>query len=270
LTCNCGINRFALDDRQSERRIAFGKGGGLRSSLSRLWNSELIQTPEKYTLADGIEAVLVNLNGQVSGHRSIPLTPASAELIFGTVRETTRDFLNDPVLKGSSFAGVGPCLPANFGSVGKYLKAHESYMKLDGNSLKEAIQGQSDWDIFLENDGTAVALGEFLFGNHGVKTLFLLNIGYGLGGGADLNGPPYRGAHGNACLSGALFPYNAPRPKLQTSRLPSACPVAGRGRRTCPIRTTRADSRGSTVGLNARPVRWNLRRASLPACSTPS
>jgi len=184
-----------------------------------------------YTLADGIEAVLVDLDGKVLGHRSIPLAPASADRIVDAVRETTRDFLNDPGVKAGSFAGVGLCLPANFGSVGKYLKAHESFMKLDGNSLKEAIQGQSDWDIFLENDGTAVALGEFLFGNHGVETLFLLHVGYGLGGGAVLNGRPYRGAHGNACLPGVLFPYNAPRPTLQDFETT----VGMSGRRSCKV-----------------------------------
>ena len=101
---------------------------------------------------------------------------------------------------------------------------HEMFPELDGSAIHEAARGSSPWPVYLENDGTSSALGEYLFGDHkSADPLFLIHIGYGLGGGAVLNGRPLRGAYGNACLPGALFPYNQPRPTLQDLQATLEC-----------------------------------------------
>ena len=46
---SCGMSRFALDDRQSGRRTAFGDGGSLSASRAKRSNSVRIPVPEKYT-----------------------------------------------------------------------------------------------------------------------------------------------------------------------------------------------------------------------------
>lgn len=58
---------------------------------------------------------------------------------------------------------------------------------------------------FLDNDGTAGAFGEYLFGpwRH-VRSLAYLTIGTGIGGGMVLDGRPYRGSTGNGVEFGHL------------------------------------------------------------------
>ena len=167
-----------------------------------------------YLFASHIEAVLVDFGGGVLKRKSIPTIRVSARKLVEIVQDTTHEFLTSPSMGTKDFAGVGLALPGNFGSFESSVNAHESFLELDGSALRNVLEAETDWAIFLENDGTAVAIGEYLFGNHQARTLFLLHVGYGLGGGAVLNGRPYRGAKGNACLPGALFPYGEPRPTL--------------------------------------------------------
>ncbi|RVT81548.1 ROK family transcriptional regulator [Rhodobacteraceae bacterium CCMM004] len=168
-----------------------------------------------YTLSDRVEAVMMNLAGEVLAQRSIPWKDLSAAALVDVIGGTTAGFLDAIAPDAQTFLGVGLGLPGNFGTARDHLAAHEVFPLLDGRAVREALRDRTDWDIYLENDGTAAALGEYLFGGHGVETMFLLHVGYGLGGGAVLDGRPYRGAHGNACLPGALFPYGRPRPTLQ-------------------------------------------------------
>ncbi|WP_284165375.1 ROK family protein [Frigidibacter sp. SD6-1] len=168
-----------------------------------------------YILSESIEAVFINLTGEILAQRSIPWSNLSAAALIEVIGGTTAEFLANTKPKDQKFLGIGLGLPGNFGTARDQIKAHEVFPLLDGHAIQEALSRETDWDIYLENDGTAVALGEYLFGRHGVEYLFLLHIGYGLGGGAVLDGRPYRGAHGNACLPGALFPYDGHRPTLQ-------------------------------------------------------
>ncbi|WP_343226817.1 ROK family protein [Rhizobium laguerreae] len=45
--------------------------------------------------------------------------------------------------------------------------------------------------------------------------MFFIHIGHGVGGGAVIDGRPYRGVNGNACLPGVLYLYDQPRPSGQ-------------------------------------------------------
>lgn len=59
--------------------------------------------------------------------------------------------------------------------------------------------------VFLDNDGTAGACGEYLFGPwREVTSLAYLTIGTGIGGGLVLDGRPYRGSTGNGVEFGHL------------------------------------------------------------------
>ncbi|MFF2623704.1 ROK family protein [Oerskovia jenensis] len=55
-----------------------------------------------------------------------------------------------------------------------------------------------DVPVFLENDATAAALGEYMFGaGTGTSTLVYLTVSTGVGGGAVIDGRLHRGAAGN-------------------------------------------------------------------------
>ena len=86
----------------------------------------------------------------------------------------------------------------------------------DDDRAGKAFQHAFDEPVAIENDGTCAALGEYVFARgDGEDPLFLIHIGHGVGGGAVLSGRVYRGAHGNACLPGVLFPYDQARPSGQ-------------------------------------------------------
>ena len=169
-----------------------------------------------YLYTNRVEAVIIDLSGDVLAREVRPLAQIAAGEIVNILIEMSEVLLATTRTSDGSFLGIGLGLPGNFGSFGTHLQAHEAFAGLNGTAIYESLSVNSKWSVFLENDGTAVALGEYLFGNHpDVQTLFLIHIGYGLGGGAVLSGRPYRGVNGNACLPGALFPYGQPRPTLQ-------------------------------------------------------
>lgn len=69
---------------------------------------------------------------------------------------------------------------------------------------------------FLDNDGTAAALAEYRHGaGRGTATMLYLTISTGVGGGAILNGQPYRGRSGNSCEFGHLV--------VQRGGIPCVC-----------------------------------------------
>lgn len=168
-----------------------------------------------YLFTDKIQAALIDFGGKVIAQDSRSLGKGSAENVVEAMNVLTEELL--PAVRGTGrvFLGVGLSLPGNFGSFGKSVEAHEAFLGLDGSAIQKALLNYGEWPVFLENDGTSAALGEYLFGGHDADTLFMLHIGAGFGGGAVLNGRPYRGHNGNACLPGALFPYGQPRPTLQ-------------------------------------------------------
>ena len=78
--------------------------------------------------------------------------------------------------------------------------------------LETELTAAFNLPVWVENDGTAAAAGESLYGlGRRHRTFAYLYIGAGLGGGLVLEGQPWRGQHGNAgeftgLLSGAERP----------------------------------------------------------------
>jgi len=97
------------------------------------------------------------------------------------------------------------------------LKAHSFFPAFDDGGADNAFKATFEAPYYIENDGTAAALGEYVFGGRSLQPdpMFFIHIGHGVGGGAVIDGRPYRGANGNACLPGVLYPYDLPRPSGQ-------------------------------------------------------
>ena len=70
---------------------------------------------------------------------------------------------------------------------------------LDGVSFKSLLHGKVNTPIFVGNDATLAALGEYHYGaGAGAHTLVYLTVSTGIGGGIVVNGQPIWGAHGMA------------------------------------------------------------------------
>ncbi|MGJ8528757.1 ROK family protein [Maritalea sp.] len=169
-----------------------------------------------YIYFNKIVGVLVDMSGQVYDTISREFELAAASDLAHLARELTENLCTPKNMGGAQFLGTGLSIPGNFGTYSKRVRAHELFSVLEGGAIYKEVLNICEWPVFFENDGTASALGEYLFNDRkNADPLFLLHIGYGLGGGAVVNGRPFRGANGNACLPGSLFPYDGPRPTLQ-------------------------------------------------------
>ncbi|MBL8583819.1 MAG: ROK family transcriptional regulator, partial [Rhizobiaceae bacterium] len=70
---------------------------------------------------------------------------------------------------------------------------------LQSRSITEELAAKTGVDVFLENDATAAALGEHLYGEaRDASDFFYVFVGEGVGGGIVVRGQPYRGFRGNA------------------------------------------------------------------------
>lgn len=70
---------------------------------------------------------------------------------------------------------------------------------LDGFRLAAALQSELQWPAVLENDANAAAVGEMWKGaGRGRKTIIMITLGTGVGGGIILDGKLWRGIDGSA------------------------------------------------------------------------
>lgn len=70
---------------------------------------------------------------------------------------------------------------------------------LQSRAIAEDLAARTGVDVFLENDATAAALGEHLYGEaRDASDFFYVFVGEGVGGGIVVRGQPYRGFRGNA------------------------------------------------------------------------
>src|SRR5260370_28740173 len=70
---------------------------------------------------------------------------------------------------------------------------------LDNVALKQILEDQLGWPVFLENDANAAAIGEMWLGAaRGQRSVICITLGTGVGGGIILDGELWRGADGSA------------------------------------------------------------------------
>ncbi|MBW2272273.1 MAG: ROK family protein [Deltaproteobacteria bacterium] len=97
---------------------------------------------------------------------------------------------------------VGLAIPGEVDSSGKIWRL-PNVPGFAGVAMARELRERLGCPIVVENDGTAAALAEALFG-HGREhpSFMMLTLGTGIGGGLVLDGNPHRGAHGFAAEVG--------------------------------------------------------------------
>ncbi len=102
--------------------------------------------------------------------------------------------------------GLGLVTPGPFDAIWPGVPTPGAIPSLQTRSLVRALAGQIGTDVFLENDATAAALGEKLYGAaKSLSNFFYVFVGEGIGGGIVIRGEPYRGDSGNAGEFGHLI-----------------------------------------------------------------
>ena len=163
-----------------------------------------------------VQVALLDLAGSVVGTERVPINEANASQIVAATRTGLATLLDQNALAHHDLVGFGVSVPGNFGRDANDLRAHELFPQIEGLSFVDDLTAMLDAPVFFENDGACAALGEYMFGvGRGVSHLFLIHVGHGLGGGGIFGGRLFRGANGNACLPGPIFPIGTPRPSGQ-------------------------------------------------------
>lgn len=188
---------------QPKRLLSLNAGaffaGGLTFSLKRM------------------EIAILDLSGGIVANETVGIEQQSARHVADLARRKLDGFCIEHGIARERMVGVGCAVPGNFGTFSTVLKAHELFAEFSNERTSNAFADVFDIPFFFENDGSAAALGEHVFGRQEADgaSLFFIHIGHGVGGGAVVDGRLFRGVHGNACLPGVLFPYGAPRPSGQ-------------------------------------------------------
>lgn len=112
----------------------------------------------------------------------------------------------------SRILGVGLALPGFFFEDNAHMRIVDEHASWREKPLSQVFADALALPCWIENDATAAAIAEFYRARVLPKCMITLLINYGVGGGAVIDGRPFRGSHGNAGEIGAFFPLDAPRP----------------------------------------------------------
>lgn len=148
---------------------------------------------------DRITGVLVDLVGEERARRQIDLpepTPDRALPALAAERGALAAAAGvDPI----GLIGAGIVMPGPFGVESLNAVGPAALPGWSAIDARAALAGALGTDVVVENDATAAAVGERLYGvARAYRTFCFLYFGSGLGLGLVLDGRPYKGAMGNA------------------------------------------------------------------------
>jgi len=163
--------------------------------------------------ADRLVTVLLDLSGGLRGQSITPLNKTGPDVVPGKVAEEVKRLQGQLDADSAKLLGVGVVMPGPFeiegmSSVGP--ATLPGWTGVDAVSLFSKATGEH---VVIENDATAAAVGERLYGaGRQIGTFCYLYFGVGLGLGVIQDGRPLRGAFGNAGEIGhvGLVPRKGP------------------------------------------------------------
>lgn len=141
-------------------------------------------------------SVLSDLTGEVRGRIESAYNPQSSITAVEEAHANCRQLLRQLRIPRRRILGVGLVMPGPFG-----VRRVEAASLPGWNALgvKQELEKRLRLPVLLENDATAAAVGEWLFGAaSGTRNFCFLYLGIGLGAGIVVNNQKYSGTLGNA------------------------------------------------------------------------
>ncbi len=196
-----------------------------------------------------IAAVLVDLAGGLVRQTEIAVADAAPSSMLRQIEGTVRGLLRAKGLPRKRLLGVGVVAPALFEAGSLIALGPSSMPHWQGFPLEDRLAEKLDCPVFLDNDATAAAIGERLYGaGRALQHFFYIYFGVGLGGGMVLAGKPYRGAHGQAGELGHVIVEPNGKP----------CPCGNRGCLERYVSLSSAQSALTGLQEGAEPVDTDL------------
>jgi predicted NBD/HSP70 family sugar kinase len=161
-----------------------------------------------------LSVLLVDLAGEVRGSTGRSLADAEPEKVLAFIGTAVGGLIDEARIDPTRIWGVGVVLPGLFehGSLVRF--GPTSVPQWSGFPLVDRLSQQLAMPVLVENDATAAAIGEALYGtSRSLTDFFYIHVGPGIGGGMILSGHPYRGS-GNAGELGHIVTESGGRPCL--------------------------------------------------------
>ena len=129
----------------------------------------------------------------------------SPDLFIPRAVQMIRQLLDKNDLKISQIAGIGLGVPGSVDPVKGLVHFLPNLPYWKNVQLTKALSGQLKTRVRLDNDATAMAQGEFLFGAaRGSSHAVFLTLGTGVGGGILVDGKLFHGKRFSACEIGHI------------------------------------------------------------------
>lgn len=152
--------------------------------------------------SDTIEAAICNIFGHtiLRAEKKIP-KPIDSESFLKIMIETIRDLLETEVVNPDKIIGIGVAMHGVM-NIEEGISYYSSNSGLENVPVKAAIEKEFGYEVILENNSRALALGEFWFGGFELVNRFTaINVGRGVGSGLIVNG---KLIHGPQYIAGEI------------------------------------------------------------------
>lgn len=146
--------------------------------------------------ADHVVTVALDLSGKLRHQRILPLEDRTPDGILATFSSEFKVMQQAVRLK---LLGAGVVMPGPFEIEGMTSVGPTTLPAWGGRDAAQTLGEACGYPVVVENDATAAAVGERLFGaGRAISNFCMVYFGVGLGLGMIQDGAPYRGAFGNA------------------------------------------------------------------------
>jgi predicted NBD/HSP70 family sugar kinase len=149
-----------------------------------------------------LKVIVVNLGGEVCGEIEFALTHSGPGILLPLIESAVNELTAARSIPSERIWGAGVVLPTLVSRGSLTSLGPTVVPEWRGFPLAAKLQERLGFPVLVDNDATAGAIGELLYGaGRRLSDFFYFYIGVGLGGGIVANGRPYRGAYG---MSGEL------------------------------------------------------------------
>ncbi|SDK18630.1 ROK family transcriptional regulator [Sediminibacillus albus] len=139
---------------------------------------------------------LADLSGKLIDERMIPIDKKiTGSQFVDTLIKGVKELLSTHSSLTEKIIGIGVAMHGVV-RVKEGISLFAPNLNLHNVAIKQELEKAFDYEVKVENDARAMALGESWFGNsEGVKSMLALNIGSGIGAGLIIDGKLYHGEY---------------------------------------------------------------------------